>query len=232
MDKRLQDAYYHGTKKLDLFRLLEVLDESFENLIKIIESRYILSIANQNISKKEEEISLCGKDSIAICKDLRNEINEYADFLKDMQDAYSTFVLDNFSIIIKSDIDGVYKPKLYRSYLEAKANNLHDGKNEGTDLFDEWRVKDKISLEEYCIGIGLPTLARYGFFFSKGYSKVRIYDLYSKYYEEIINKLYSSNLDFPLFDTELKEEIQDINLEYIEKLEEYNETRERIKRNI
>lgn len=209
----LNNAYYHGISAKS-FKEIEDLSVSLRKLKKILNSGYIYSLRKQGINNISYA-TLAGLDQVCICKDMRSKINSYLyNYYHNPADAYSQFVLYYYSIILKSNLPEVIKPKL----AKFQKASLETG---NTDLFDEWRVKDEIDIEKYSLGVGVPFLAVAHFLCEKNsFSFDKLQETLKRQYDFIKNYLISLNYNLPIIDSELKEEINNLDQEYFEKLEE------------
>lgn len=95
-----------------------------------------------------------GLDYISVCEGER-----FYKYLVRKESAFKLFIKNNFCFILSSDIS-VVKPKYLNWNHFKHYSDLVNYMNlfpdyQFSDLFDEWQVKDEISLD-YVIGLGLP----------------------------------------------------------------------------
>ena len=215
--QNLENVYYHGINPLGSsfgsYIEKDDLYESLKDLRKILKSGYIYSLRNQGITNVKKA-SLAGLDQICICKDMRKLINLRINYDQNPHDAYSSFVLDCYSIVLNSDIPNAIKPKLVAQFEASMEKN-------DTDLFDEWRVKDKIDIKQNAVGIGVPFLAISSYLTKKNLISFKRLQEELKYqYDCLKNFLVALNYNLPIIDTELKKEINNLDSLYFENLEE------------
>ncbi len=131
-------------------------------------------------------------------------------------DAYSMFVRRKLSFIIRGDLENVYHPQMIverTSYRDDK-KYIRSG---FTDLKDEYRIKDEISLDDV-VGINFPVKSsilknRIGYksFFFDSYDYVsskKALDQVKRYYEQLLKVIDQANVSLPIYDIEENIEIK------------------------
>lgn len=131
-------------------------------------------------------------------------------------DAYSMFVRRKLSFIIRGDLENVYQPQMI-----VERTSYHNDKkyicSGFTDLKDEYRIKDEISLDDV-IGINFPVKSsilknRIGYksFFFNNYdyiSPTKALDQVKRYYEQLLKVIDQANVTLPIYDIEENIEIK------------------------
>lgn len=148
----MKRIFYHGIFYNDISKLFNSVElEIIETMIKIIKTGGLKSRRRQG---KTSAYGFNGDDYISICS--KEDELEYSKY---PTSAFYTYVNNNFCFIISDDIDAIkvrynevnrYIDFMVISELMRKFPNQRF-----SDMFDEWQVKDEISLS-HIIGIGIP----------------------------------------------------------------------------
>lgn len=140
----MERIFYHG-----IFPNIPCI--SITKMIEIIQSGAIKSRRLQGVTSK---FGYNGDDYISICS--KEDEKEY---FKYPINAYDTYILNGFCFIISDDIPAikVRYTEVYNDFDFETIIELMSEKPEQrySDMFDEWQVKDEISLNQI-IGIGIP----------------------------------------------------------------------------
>lgn len=190
----VNDCYFHS--------LILGEKEALEVFNSILKSGKILSLdkggydSNSLRMNNREEICLCKKGKLHLFYD----------------SAYDLFVMRKLSFIIR-DLPGIYKPEMIpiRETFGDTTKYIDSGK---TDLYDEYRVKDEISLDRV-IGINFPvnsilsSVTGYKLFFlgkNDSFrnvkfmtSKERVNNVIS-FYKKIVSKMDELGVNIPIYD--------------------------------
>lgn len=220
----LKDVYYHGICPTEEYNVdFYNLNKSYNSLLKIIKDKQIKSLNLQG-QKERKSASYADLDKICLCKDLRQYINKPINKFQCCYDAYSMYVLYRYCIILKANMEGVHKPKLwdFSTIKEKSSKNYKELLNaDCTNLFDEFRTYYYILLKQDAIAIGVPNFAFYKYYRENViYSAGKCLDKFRFHLEGIQTALSKSGLDLPIVDTELQTVLKSIDKEYVEMLEE------------
>ena len=128
--------YYHGVE--DLLTMLKIIDCGY------IKSKKLLGYGKENDFNGLDYISLCKKEADFMYED--GKLNSYDNYIK-----------NSFCFIISDKIDA--KRCIYIDISKCNTEQMKrisNNQNERySDMFDEWQVKDRISINDV-VGIGLP----------------------------------------------------------------------------
>lgn len=135
--------YYHGVQD-DEYGMLKILIDG--------------EIKSQRLQGKNISRGLNGLDYVCICNKFSDSFYEEN---KEYDEAFDVFIKNCFGFIISDDIEvikcKVYKKMTFAEFLDIE-NQLSKGLSIGlpiTDMIDEFRVKDRITLDKI-IGICIP----------------------------------------------------------------------------
>lgn len=134
--------YYHGIKPY-----VEHI-ESIKWLIKIIESDGIKSRRLTNQIPLYTGFN--GADYISVCS--KEEFNEY---MKYPNNCFFKYIHSNYCFIISDEINAIKTNYFDLDNRFLDSFTISSGEKRYSDMFDEWQVKDEISINKI-IGIGLP----------------------------------------------------------------------------
>lgn len=159
--------YYHGVD--DLLTILKIIDCGY------IKSKRLLGYGKENDFNGLDYISLCNKGEDYMYEE--NKLNSYENYIKN---SFCFIISDKINAIKCNYID-IYNCD------ESQINGNSDERY--SDMFDEWQIKDKISLNDI-IGIGLPLNylnKMKNYYSSLDYQLERIYLLASMLNLDIVN---------------------------------------------
>ena len=140
--------YYHGTDKNSFYKILET---------KEIKCRRLIEEEKINITRTVEKTmgpGANGYEYISVC----NKNSFY-----DSEDAFNTFIRDQYCFIISDDVDAIKTINLrnknemnkYRDKLSYFACNNSDSEIRFSIMSDEYHIKTRIPLSKI-IGFGFP----------------------------------------------------------------------------
>lgn len=193
----VKDYYFHSLN-LNSEKTLELLE-------KIIKDGRILSL--EKSGSYSDGFHMNKRDEICISRKSR--------FRMFYNSAYDIYAREKLSFILKGDLPGVYKPELI-PVSETFGNGFRYIESGLTDMYDEYRVKDEISLD-HVVGINIPTrimvdnLADYKWFFlgldetfrgkrNDNY-KTRVQNT-RNFYNDIVSILERNGVCLPIYDIE------------------------------
>ncbi len=127
--------FYHGVD--DLLTMLKIIDCGY------IKSKRQLGFSKENDFNGLDYISLCNKES--------NDM-----YIGSTLNSFDNYIKNNFCFIISNDINATKCEYIDISKCtEEQVKLLSNSDVRYSDMFDEWQVKDSISLNDV-VGIGLP----------------------------------------------------------------------------
>lgn len=185
-----KDCYFHS-----LVFESDVALKIFESILK---EKKILSIEKSGIFY--DNLRMNKIDEICISK--KGKISFF------YNSAYDLFVRRNLSFMIKKDLPNVYKPELIsvRDTFKDRNNFVNSGL---TDLFDEYRVKDEILIDDV-IGINFPVSSIlsnsscYKIFFGNNYDYKVSFDMRKEevisFYHSMLDIMRDNDIDIPIYD--------------------------------
>lgn len=199
----IKKCYFHSLN-LNSEKTLELLE-------KIIKDGKILSL--EKSGAYSDGFRMNTRDEICISKK--------SPFRLFYNSAYGMYAREKLSFILKGDLPGVYKPELI-PVSETFGGALRYVNSGLTDMYDEYRVRDEISLDQV-IGINIPVsiiidnIGDYKWFFlgfDESFRGSRN-DNYKKrvsntreFYNRVVEILESNGIDLPIYDIEARKEIK------------------------
>lgn len=192
-----KDLYFHGIKGNFMYGDLSIFE-------KILLDRKILARSKQNriISGS---CGYNGYDYISVCKKHPEKP------IGDYQSGYDNHVKHHINFLISPKIDAI-KPNLIKhQYMDIdKWVKFCNQSIRYTDMYDEYQVSSSIDIDKNIIGIGIPLFEEIR---KQRFSYIDLHNegILIDYYKTIRELLLKYNYNLKIYDTELEEEIIDIN---------------------
>ena len=199
----LENCYFHSLN-VNSEKTLELLD-------KVIKDGRILSLEKSGSSY--DGFRMNKKDEICISKK--------SPFKLFYNSAYNMYVRNRLSFILKGDLPGIYKPELI-PIKDTFGDGFRFSDTGFTDMYDEYRVRDEISLDDV-IGINIPVtsivnnLGCYKWFFlgdNESFSEKRSISYHKRvintrdFYNNVVSILDSNGIYLPIYDVDANIEIK------------------------
>lgn len=138
-------VFYHGIK--DWY-------DPYTSILKILEIIESGGLKSRRLQNKTSSLGFNGNDYISVCERKKDE--EYGKY---SNNAFYNYIVFRFCFIISHSIEALpiqyIDCQKFASFAEAKEYMRSYPNVRFSDMFDEWQVKDEISLSDI-VGIGLP----------------------------------------------------------------------------
>lgn len=141
----MEKVFYHGIKEFY---------DPYTSILKLLEIIESGGLKSRRLQNKTSSLGFNGNDYISVCE--RKNDEEYSKY---SNNAFYNYIVFRFCFIISHSIEALpiqyIDCQKFDSFAEANEYVRSFPTIRFSDMFDEWQVKDEISLSDI-VGIGLP----------------------------------------------------------------------------